>query len=246
MSAPASVLNIATPFVAGFEGFVPTAQDDGLGNPTIGYGFIASDFPGGRIPARMTEPQALALLRRKLGGPYYQPLADLMRSAKLALNPYEQAGFLSAIYNLGPGILGDTPGDLLRAHRVRDAAEALLAFSMPGTNVHEGLLRRRKAELALILKSWDPYHYGRFDRVKRRMGAGREADEDGTAREYDAKRRHWLKWPGRLRRLRDNCDVFAARLEAVMEHVDPEGKEHWRKWRHDQFVARGEGKRVVG
>lgn len=252
MAAPAEVLKIATPFVKQFEGFVPVPTDDGTGVPTVGYGMIASDFPPGRMPQHLTEPQAAALLSKKLGGVYYEPVAGLIRGG-LKLNPNQQAALLSFIFNLGTGIVDPSHdiGRLLRAHDFNAAADAMLEYSMPGTNVHEGLLRRRKAERALFLKRWvppDPNHYGWLDDVDRDVGNGRRANERQTAREYDVKRRHWLRYPLRLRRLRQNCAWFAARLdnELAEDHkVDPEGKNFHRAWRRNQLRARSKGRRVV-
>lgn len=250
MAAPLAVLAIATPFVTSWEGFIDHRYDDGTGVQTVGIGFIASDFPPGQFPEHMTLAEAEAVLSRKLGGVYYQPIADLMHQADLSLNDNQQAALLSFVFNLGPGIIGTDHdiGRLLRAHDLKAAANAMLEYDDPGTDVTAGLFRRRKAERALFLKPWtdpDPYHYSRFDTTDRRVGAGRKASERETCEEYDRKRRRWLRWPGRLRRLRDNCAVLEARIEDVEDHGGSPAVD-WREWRKAELSDRAAGRRVAG
>lgn len=230
--------------IESFEGFSDHIYDDGTGVATVGFGTTSADVSP--LPTHLTREEAQALLQRKLAETY-EPAVNALH---IDFNQNQFDALVSFCYNLGPGILGTEHdiGRLLRAHDLKAAANAMLEYDDPGTNVTAGLFRRRKAERALFLKPWadpDPYHYGRFDPTDRRVGAGRKASERETAREYDDKRRRWLRWPGRLRRLRDNCAILEARIEDVEDHggsplVD------WREWRKAELSDRAAGRRVAG
>jgi hypothetical protein len=94
----------------------------------------------------------------------------------------------------------------------------------------------------------DPHHYAWFDSTDRHSGR-RTFNEHETVVEYDKKRARWLKWPGRLRRLRDNMTILAGRIETVAEDQGVAGKpllapDH-RGWRIKQLDRRAAGQRLV-
>jgi len=136
-----------------FEGFSPTAYDDGLGYKTIGWGFrVPEEYPAGRS---ITRAQADPLLREKLDGERYG--AAVRRAQTLARYPLNQNQYdalLSFTFNLGPGWVGDNDWTIWRKLKARDkrgVADALLLYRNPGSPVEAGLRRRREAERRLFL-----------------------------------------------------------------------------------------------
>lgn len=147
--------------IADFEG---GQSSDGLFHPyqdavkvwTIGYGHTAGVSASSKP---LTKPQALALLRRDLNRVYAPPVRKLAKALGLKLNQNQFDALVSAVYNLGPGILdrGRTMGDALRTkdiHRIGDAFLVYDKAKRPDGQVIAlaGLTRRRKAERALFLK----------------------------------------------------------------------------------------------
>jgi GH24 family phage-related lysozyme (muramidase) len=136
-----------------YEGFRESPYDDGTGVITIGYGETRKP-----LPRRLTEPQAARLLAQRLDRDY-EPAVRAVFSGPGALpfNQHRYDALVSFVYNLGPNALKggsgfETIGRAIRARDLRAIARALPLYSNPGTNVHEGLLRRRKAEAALFRK----------------------------------------------------------------------------------------------
>lgn len=147
-------LKIAAQFIAEFEG---GQSPDGLFHPywddngnvwTIGYGHTSGV---GRSTKPMTKKQALALLKKDLAKTY-GPAIDAL---KLPLKRHMYAATVSAVYNLGAGILdeGRSFGTPLRQQQWRKAADALLVYVKDANGkVLLGLQRRRGAERDLFLK----------------------------------------------------------------------------------------------
>jgi len=139
--------------IKSFEGFRERPYDDGRGVMTIGYGETRKP-----LPRRLTEPQAARLLAQRLDRDY-EPAVRAVFNGPNAL-PFTQHRYdalCSFVYNLGPNALKggsgfETIGRAIRARDPRAIARAMLLYCNPGTSVHDGLLRRRKAEAALFRK----------------------------------------------------------------------------------------------
>lgn len=220
------------------EGFSDHIYLDGGGVRTIGYGTTESDVSP--LPSHMTEAQASAFLVRALQRKY-GPAVDALRLP----NPNMQNACLDLAYNCGTGILG-SGFSIGRALQARDWNKAAGLFGLyihdANGQVEPGLVTRREWERRLFIKPWvDPDPYSRYDKTVRDLH-GRKISEYETAREYDHKRVHWLKWPGRLHRLKQNAGYLRERLDIVHEtHGAWSGDQ---KWRRDTLKLRERGKRV--
>lgn len=132
-----------------YEGFSSRPYQLGDGVTTIGYGETHGITM--RTPP-WTEAYASKRLRKRVRRDY-EPYVHRLG---LPLNQNQFDALVSAIYNLGPGILerGRSLGDALRTKRDAGYNErvgnALRLYSMPGTQFHEGLLRRRNEEARLF------------------------------------------------------------------------------------------------
>ncbi len=135
-----------------FEGFRDKAYPDPAsgGDPwTIGYGFTrvnGKPVVPGQAMSRAEADQLLSTMvgqsANTLSGriPFWKDMADKQQSA-----------LLSFAWNLGEGFYGDetnfhTISTCLRNKDWAKVPDALLLYCMPGTAVHQGLLRRRNAE----------------------------------------------------------------------------------------------------
>lgn len=146
------VVERAAKFIASWEG---GQSRDGLFHPyfdhyggvwTIGYGHT------GGVSARsrpLTQAQAEALLAYDLSKKYAPPVLALK------LPTYGmQVALISAVYNLGPGILAPshTLGAALRRRDWKAAGNALLLYDKDAHGQRlDGLTRRREAERNMFL-----------------------------------------------------------------------------------------------
>ncbi len=138
-----------------FEGFRDKAYPDPAsgGDPwTIGYGFTRVNGKPVVPGQTMSVAEADQLLSTMVGQcantlsgriPHWKEMADQQQSA-----------LISFAWNLGEGFYGDetnfhTISTCLRNKEWLKVPDALLLYSMPGTAVHQGLLRRRQAEANL-------------------------------------------------------------------------------------------------
>ena len=139
-----------TQLVAAFEGFSSRPYRDAVGVWTIGYGHTSGV---GRSSKPWSKRRALRVLRRELNGPKY---AGAVRALGLPLTQPMFDAIVSAVYNLGPGILGRdrSLGRALRQRHWHDAADALLLYDKAGNPPRPllGLTRRRQRERALFLE----------------------------------------------------------------------------------------------
>jgi lysozyme len=159
-------------FVAGWEGFRPTAYNDAAGHATIGFGHLLHTGPVTALDRKrhLTRAQGLKLFRQD------------MRRFEDAVNryvtvPLEQAQFdalCSFAFNVG--IIGFRDSTLLRHlnnERRTAAADEFLKWNKAGGRTLEGLTRRRQAERKMFLtgirkpgnkpkpkKPWKPYATG--------------------------------------------------------------------------------------
>lgn len=144
--------------IKSFEGFKPYPYDDynekpwsesKRGTKTIGYGLIPADFPHGRMPNHMTEPEAARALTYHLNKSYAPAVAAL----NLPLNQDQFDALVSFVYNVGVGGINPETGvgRNLRAHNFKAAADHLLDWDRGNGQVLAGLARRRRAERELFL-----------------------------------------------------------------------------------------------
>lgn len=143
-----------------FEGYFPTVYLDPVGVPTQCYGATGAELL--TLPPIATLAQCKAQLRRSLRT-RYEPH---VRALGLPLNRHQFDATVSAVYNLGPGILarGRSFGDALRASCWRwCAADALRLYVFAGGRVFAGLVRRREAERKLFLTPV-PVRFSRAER----------------------------------------------------------------------------------
>lgn len=157
--APTTMSERGVDFIKEFEGWYSHPYDDGVGVKTIGWGFVAHDFPNGEVPASMTRSAGDELLTKILSERYVPPVVACARHYGITLSQNELDALASFSFNLGSGAFDwrHTSGfeSLHRAFRSkskRQIADTLQLYSNPGdANVHAGLLRRRKAERKLFL-----------------------------------------------------------------------------------------------
>ena len=148
-------LVIATPFVAGFEGYAkrPYVDAVGTGHPiTWCYGETAAD--GGKVPVMgtlFTKAECTASLQDKLTR-VYDPM--VRKCIRVPLPPHREAALVSFVFNLGPGAQCSGPvGRYLNAGNVVAACNSLLAYDHANGVRLAGLTRRRQAERQLCLRN---------------------------------------------------------------------------------------------
>ena len=131
-----------------WEGFRPTMYLDAVGKPTIGYGTLIDTTDEQYLrTATITPQQAEELLRRDLV-PFERAINETI-TVPLAQNQFD--ALVSFVYNLGPGALRN--GSLPRLINGRADALAISTkwreYRMAGGRVLQGLVNRRREELAL-------------------------------------------------------------------------------------------------
>lgn len=146
-------LAIATPLIAGFEGFRADPYPDTGGVWTQGYG--CTFHPGGRPVVQsdppITEPEGMAWMQALL-----VPTMTRVRAlVRVPISDNAAASLCSFAYNTGTGALANST--LLRLLNERDTAGAAQQFGAwihdARGNVEPGLVRRRDVEMALFLKA---------------------------------------------------------------------------------------------
>ena len=131
-------------FVAGWEGFRPTAYRCPAGVWTIGYGSTAGVKPGDVI----SRAEALDRLMTHLEG----DAGAVDRLVTSDLEPHERDALIALTYNIGRGALAHST--LLRVLNGGDkagAAAQLLRWTRAGGTLSPGLMKRRAAERRLFL-----------------------------------------------------------------------------------------------
>lgn len=148
--------------IKSFEGFVPTIQDDGFGNPTVGYGHVVSY----RSDPASVKAAKKAVFEKKYGKTLTK--ADATELLKHDLIKYEEYvkqyirigitqnmfdALTSIVYNTGPAsVNGSTIQRELNKGHYHNAANAFLLWDKANGGVVEGLKRRREAERKLFLE----------------------------------------------------------------------------------------------
>jgi lysozyme len=118
---------------------------DVKGLATIGVGHLLK--AGESYPNGITEQQALTLLRSDASWAEHV----VSERVKVALTQDAFDALVSFVFNVGSGTLERSSVlTLINAGEPGKAAEALLAYCHAGGKVIDGLLRRRKAEAALL------------------------------------------------------------------------------------------------
>jgi lysozyme len=151
-SAPSALSYSGVRFIAGFEGFFPSAYDDPVGHCTIGYGTLihlggCSDSDRARWGV-LSSSKALALLRKEAASGSLAVRS--LVSVKLSQSQHD--ALVSFVYNCGvQAFASSTMLRLLNAGHYRKAADQLLVWDRAGGQVMAGLERRRKAERKLFL-----------------------------------------------------------------------------------------------
>lgn len=144
-------LDLATALCKQFEGFKSKPYLCPAGIPTIGYG--STYYSDGRkvtlADAPISEPDAAALLRHELEHTY---LPGVLRNCPgLIADERKANAIVDFCYNLGIGRLQTST--LKRKILARDwegAQEQLMLWTRGGGRVLPGLVKRRKAECALL------------------------------------------------------------------------------------------------
>ena len=142
-------------FVAGFEGFVGHVYRDAVGVETIGYGETDRAVIERHRATGISEPDAFALLKRRV-----QEFADAVERccAPAALNQNQHAAFTSLAYNIGVGAFGgSTACNRFKQGDLAGAAEAITWWNKGGTQVLQGLVTRRAAEVRLFNGDGGPH-----------------------------------------------------------------------------------------
>lgn len=145
-------VELALPLIKEFEGCRLQSYPDPLtgGKPwTIGWGTTV--YPDGRPVApnqKVSQERADELLEQRVRGDCCHLSGRVPAWAKMSAN--QQAAMLSFTYNVGPNWYeGSGFATITRRIKEQDWAlvpDALMLYVNPGTNVEEGLRRRRKAE----------------------------------------------------------------------------------------------------
>lgn len=144
MSAYSRVSPPLAVFVAGWEGFRPTAYQCSAGVWTIGYGTTEGVQPGDRI----THADALDRLMMHLEG----DARAVTSAVTVPLEAHERDALISLAYNIGRAAFRrSTLLRLLNAGEKPAAAAQFRRWTRAGGVVSRGLVRRRNAERALFL-----------------------------------------------------------------------------------------------
>lgn len=128
-----------------YEGFSPVVYVCPAGYPTVGYGHLVRG--GEDFSAGVTEEQAEQLLIKDVGSAE----RAVLRLVRVPLSDGQFDALVSFTYNLGAGALQrSTLRTKLNRGEYDVAAVELLRWVYAGGRKLKGLVRRRRAELALF------------------------------------------------------------------------------------------------
>ena len=147
----------AIPLIKKFEGCrLDAYRDPRTGNLpiTIGWGSTKKrDGSNWKLGESITQEEADDLLMIQLENSYLPPLQKI--PVWNELNANQQGALLSFGYNLGANFYGSSSFSsmtrVLRDKKWDEIKETFLKYRNPGSNVEEGLRRRRQAEADLFL-----------------------------------------------------------------------------------------------
>ena len=144
----ASVVAIALPLVANYEGFFGHKYKDSVGVDTICYGATAADHVD--MSRTYTKAECQKMLANDL--PKYE--AQVERCIHVPMPPHRNAAILSFTYNVGGGALcKSSVARYLNAGQVQRGCDALLLYNRGGGRVIAGLTNRRRSERVLCLRN---------------------------------------------------------------------------------------------
>lgn len=150
--------NCAIALIKKFEGFYPNAYPDPLTKAkpiTIGYGCTRKkDGSEWELGDCISEPEALELLMHQLENDYLPALERIPCWSEL--NDNQKGALISFAYNLGAEFYGqqdfETITRVLTNQSWGEINQALTLYCNPGSDVEEGLRRRRQAEAELFTR----------------------------------------------------------------------------------------------
>jgi len=129
-----------------FEGLELTAYQDQVGVWTIGYGHTGRSVHGGMT---ITQEQADQLLTSDLAS----SVTCVNHAVNTEINQNQFDALVDFVFNLGcASLLGSTLLRSVNAGNFAEAAEQFPLWDHAGGKVIPGLLKRRKAEMALFQK----------------------------------------------------------------------------------------------
>jgi lysozyme len=171
-TASAGVMAIAMPFIAAKEGLRLEAYLDSVGVPTICYG----ETEGVRMGDTKTKDECDALFHTRIGA--FAAYVDW--AIDEPMHPKTHAAFTSIAYNIGMRGFGrSSMHKLYDSGKYREACEAMGMYKYAGGKVLQGLINRRKKEVALCLE-------------------GVNDNEKSSANSGDASRAGFIGWLSRL------------------------------------------------
>lgn len=158
-------------FIADFEGWYPEPYNDPAGYATIGFGHLIAYRPVTQADrdkfGRLTQGQGYALLAKDLQS--YEASVDRLTNVELLQGQFD--ALVSFTYNLGEGCLRDLVPAINRKDWL-DVAVQMRQYVHAGSEVLPGLVRRRKAEVAMLLDGSD-----RSSQVHRQIHLGDHGDD---------------------------------------------------------------------
>lgn len=157
-------------FIAAFEGFFSEPYNDPAGHATVGYGHLLHYGPvteadrravwlkGQKTPGRLTQKEAMKLLKERIRADYEPPVKALFTDGPLKGRFHQGAldALVSFAFNLGPasvqGVSGfETIGRAIQSGSLKRIAKAMPLYDKAGGQALPGLTRRREAEARLLL-----------------------------------------------------------------------------------------------
>jgi GH24 family phage-related lysozyme (muramidase) len=145
----------ALKLISEFEGFRDIAYPDpatGSAPWTIGYGFTRLNGRAVTPGQRLTRAEADQILASMIAACSNHLASSIPHWREMSAK--QQSSLISFAWNLGQNFYGNeadfqTISRCLREKDWNNVADALMLYCMPGTAVHQGLLRRRNAEADL-------------------------------------------------------------------------------------------------
>ena len=140
----------ALDLVKQFEGFSPTRYVCSGGKLTIGYGHVITTPHIKDFEKPITQKRAEQILMMDMT--YAQRAVD--RLVKVPLNQNQFDALVSFVFNIGEGAFAaSTLLRQLNKGRYQEAAAEFMRWIHAGGKRLDGLIRRRRAEQALFLKT---------------------------------------------------------------------------------------------
>lgn len=115
---------------------------------------------GQKTPGELTYREAVRMFQAELETKYEPPVRKLFAKGGPLhgmFTPWRNDALISDCFNLGPGSVTpgttgfETIGAAIDAGDLQAIANALPLYSNPGSQFHQGLLRRRRCEARLLL-----------------------------------------------------------------------------------------------